>query len=143
MKNLILNLGKLAFVLGVTVLSSSALAAKTEARGIEMHTEKVGEATHWMPAEVTVTEGEQVIFKVKHDMGGKYNVHGFAIPKLNISKEVHEHKELDIPATINLKPGMYDIECQLHKPAHIAAKLIVIPKTDIKGQTPPAAAPTK
>jgi len=139
-----LKLAKLALALGIlSFLSFPALAVKIEGKPIEMYTKKIGEVTHWLPEEVTVTQGERVTFIVKHEMGGKYNFHGFAIPDLHIAETVKEHETKTIPVTINLKPGTYEIRCQFHFPAHVSSKLIVLPAADgVKSDKKSATSPT-
>ena len=59
---------------------------------IKMHTQKIGDAVHWMPKTIEVTQGETVTFLVTHDLEGGFDFHGFFIPALKIARQVNRHK---------------------------------------------------
>ncbi len=110
----------------VSTLAFSGLAFATAVREIEIHTEKVGEAVHWMPEKVEVAPGESVKFVVKHDLEGGFDFHGFTLKNTKIAKQVNRHKPETITWTVptNLKAGEYPITCQFH-PKHVPATLVV------------------
>src|SRR5438105_3335259 len=111
-------------LLALTALCS--LPSFGDGRTINMKTEIVDGATHWMPEKVEVRPGEKVKFVVTHKLKEGFNLHGFSIPTLKIAKQVDRDKELTIPVEIpaDLKPGEYEIGCQFH-PKHVGAKLVV------------------
>lgn len=98
-----------------------------EARVIELKTEKIADAVHWMPTEVEVNQGEKVKFVAKHELEGGFDFHGLLIGPLKVSEQVHRHKTTQtkvITVPTSMKPGKYPIGCQFH-PKHVPATLIV------------------
>lgn len=129
---------KTLLVLGLSLISFNLAVAATstsDAKPIEMKVEKLADGTHWMPKEVTVTEGEKVDFVATNKLEGQ-KFHGFVIKGLVDDGSVNFGETKHFPVTITLKPGTYDIGCQFH-PTHKTAKLIVKPApakaTDKKG----------
>lgn len=108
------------------VFATQTFAVEKPCKEIQIKTEKVGEAVHWMPEKIEVTQGEKVRFVAKHDLEGGFDFHGFFIPVLKISQQVNRGKPLTLEVTIpaDLKPGEYPIGCQFH-PKHVAATLVV------------------
>ena len=115
------------FLFSVWALSFFSFSAFGAPRVIELKTEMVNGAVHWMPEKVEVKQGEKVTFLVKHEVTGGFNLHGFSIPALKIAKQVDRSKPLEVTAEITVAPGDYDIGCQFH-PKHVGAKLHVLPK---------------
>lgn len=115
-------------------ITTQLFAVDTGCREINLHTEKVGEALHWMPNRVEVTQGEKVRFIVKHDLEGGFDFHGFYIPALKISQQVNRHKPLSLEVTIpsDIKVGEHRIGCQFH-PKHVGATLVVKAATKAQG----------
>jgi hypothetical protein len=109
----------------ITLIAISTMAFAA-AKEITLETKKVGDAVHWSPEKVEVTQGDTVKFTVKHDLEGGFDFHGFYIPALKVSEQVTRHKplvkEVKIPA--DMKPADYPIGCQFH-PKHVPAKLVV------------------
>jgi plastocyanin len=99
--------------------------ADGKAREINVKTEKVGEAVHWMPEKIEVKPGEKIHFKIEHKLDGGFNFHGFSINALKIVQTVNRNTPTEVDVTIpaDMKPGEYDITCQYH-PKHVSAKLI-------------------
>lgn len=124
MKNTLL-LSILALVF--TTFGFAAADKDKPCREISIHTEKVGDAVHWMPAKIEVKQGEKVRFIAKHELEGGFDFHGFEIPALNIKQQVDRKKPLSLEVTVpeTLKVGEYPINCQFHK-AHVGAKLVVL-----------------
>ncbi len=111
----------------LTILALSSTLVFSSSREIQLHTEKVGDVMHWMPAKIEVTPGETVRIVAKHDLEGGFDFHGLNIPVLKVQAKVDRHKpftqEVTIPKT--LKPGDYEITCHFH-PAHAGAILNVV-----------------
>jgi plastocyanin len=118
------------------LFSSLAMGAATP-RVIEMKVVKVGSETRWEPEQIEVKQGEKVKFVLTYTLSkedGPFDFHGFKIEPLNIEKSVNRNETLEVPATISLKPGTYDISCQFH-PKHVGSKLIVVAKGDKQSKT--------
>jgi len=95
-------------------------------REIEIKTEKINDAVHWVPSTVEVSPGEEVKFVIKHDLEGGFDFHGFFVPQLKIQKQINRHKAEEVTVAIpkDMKPGEYPIGCHFH-PKHVAATLVV------------------
>ena len=119
-------------VLGILICCSSpVLAAKAQPRVVSLHVEKLADGTHWMPKEIEVKQGEEIIFELTDKLEGM-PLHGFTIEKLGIKEMVELNKTKKLPAKkIDLAPGNYDITCQFH-PAHVKATLVVKPDPNAK-----------
>lgn len=115
-------------LISLLFLVTSVLFASphTNCREIQIKTEKIGDAVHWMPEKIEVTRGEKICIIAKHDLEGGYDFHGLFIPVLKVTQQVSRHKPLKVEAQIpsDLKVGEYPVGCQFH-PKHIAATLIV------------------
>lgn len=112
----------LAFVTSITLFAKPG-----DARIIELKTEKIGEAVHWMPDRVEVTPGEKVKFVAKHELVGGFDFHGLTIAVLKVAEQVNRNtatETKDLIISKSLKPGEYPIGCQFH-PKHVSATLVV------------------
>lgn len=118
------SFASLYVTLAMFSLVSSLAVGAAKPRVIEMNVQKVGDATHWEPEEIHVKQGEKVKFVLNYKLEGGFDFHGFSIPALKIEKSVDRNKTLEVPLTVTLKPGTYDIVCQFH-PKHVGSKLIV------------------
>jgi plastocyanin len=112
-------LRRLLVLLVASVWASAPALAVSSARTIEIKTQKIGDAVHWMPEAVDAKAGETIRFVVKHELEGGFDFHGFSIPELKISKRVDRKKTLEFEVKIpaEMKEGSYKIGCQFH-PAH-------------------------
>lgn len=112
-------------LLGMVVLMASQIVLGAP-RLIEIKTEKINDAVHWVPEKIEVNPGEEIKFVVKHDLEGGFDFHGFFVPQLKIQKQINRHKAEEILVSIpkDMKPGDYPIGCHFH-PKHVAATLVV------------------
>jgi plastocyanin len=110
----------------IVVTLTSSLMVLGAPREIEIKTEKINEAVHWVPEKVEVAPGEEIKFIIKHDLEGGFDFHGFFVPQLKIQKQVNRHKaeEMTVMIPKDMKPGEYPIGCHFH-PKHVAATLVV------------------
>jgi hypothetical protein len=98
---------------------------KSKLEKIEIHTESINGAVHWMPAEIKVSAGKEYLLVAKHELTGGFDFHGLMLKDFGVQAQVNRNKEystvISIPAE---KKGSFVIGCQFH-PKHQAAKLIV------------------
>lgn len=108
-----------------TAVSSIAAIETTKLDRIEIHTEKVNGAVHWMPAKITVKAGKDYLLVAKHQLEGGFDFHGLLMKDFDIQAQVNRNKDfttvISIPAD---KKGKFVIGCHFH-PAHKSAELIV------------------
>ena len=112
------------------LFTTASFATDPGCREIQIKTEKIGEAVHWMPEKIEVHPGEKVTFVAKHDLEGGFDYHGLLIPALKVSSQVDRHKvtRVDVSVPKDFKVGEYPIGCQFH-PKHVGALLIVKPSS--------------
>lgn len=113
-------------VVGLLTFNLSSFADETAPREIEIKTEKIGEAVHWVPEKIEVKPGEKVILKVNHVSPGGFDFHGFQVKALKVEKKIDRDKPVTIPVTMPKKEGEYKISCQFH-PKHVPAMFVVKP----------------
>ncbi len=108
--------------------SSATTTISTETANlerIEIHTEKVNGAVHWMPATIRVKAGKDYLLVAKHELEGGFDFHGLFMKDFDVQVQVNRKKAysrvLSIPKE---KTGSFVIGCHFH-PAHNPALLIV------------------
>jgi len=114
-------------ILSLFFISGMVLAVgKEKARIIEIKTEVINGAVHWVPESISVKPGEQVQFEVKHEIEGGFDFHGFSIKELGIQEQINRKitRKINVTVPATLKEGTYAVSCHFH-PAHKPAKLDV------------------
>jgi plastocyanin len=133
----------LALVTALLFVSTTNLVAADDATVLKMKVKKINGAAHWTPSPIHVKQGQKVKFEVTYDLEGGFPNHNFSIEPLHINAEIDRGKTVEIPATIDLKPGTYEIRCAFHHPSHVDAQLIVEPGQASKGDKPAVPAEKK
>lgn len=77
----------------------------------------------WLPSTLIVKKGDTVKLHAISKIGGKNNIHGYAIDAFKVQALVGE-KQTDIEFVAD-KAGVFPIRCHLH-PAHIGGQLMVL-----------------
>ena len=105
--------------------NAASASSQAALERIEIHTESINGATHWMPKTVTVKAGHKYLLVAKHQLEGGFDFHGLTIKDFGVAAQVNRNQEftqeIDIPAD---KKGKYTIGCQFH-PKHQSAELVV------------------
>ena len=86
-----------------------------------------GKTKFWLPATLTVNQGDKVSLTLKNDIEGEPNQHGFSIPAYNITELITRGAK---PKTVDFtadKAGVFIYNCQIHPP-HVGGELVVLPK---------------
>lgn len=124
------KLSLLTASLAITLCSFSAQAETHtfDVVGLELSGTKM-----WLPSSFTVKKGDTVKIRVVSKMGGKNNIHGYAIEAYKIHALVDDKGLVDekgkhtdqIIEFVADKAGVFRIHCHLH-PAHIGGQLTVL-----------------
>lgn len=118
-----------ALCAGLMIYAAPGLAAGTAAsaeKSFTLAAEQIGSTKFWIPATITVVQGDKLKLTLKNDIEGNPNQHGFSIPAYNITELVTR----GTPKTVEFvaaKPGVYEYICQVHPP-HVGGQLVVLPK---------------
>jgi nitrosocyanin len=115
-----------------TSASSSPAAAETPGataageKDFTVVAEKIGNTKFWLPSTIVVHEGDHVKLKLKDEVPGDPDQHGFQLQAFNITELVVRGKEKTVEFTAD-KTGVFPYICQIHPP-HIGGQLVVLPK---------------
>ena len=114
-------------VSAVFMLNAKPPAKASEVETIELRTESIDGATHWMPKELTIKAGKKYKLVAKNDLKSGPAFHGLTIKDFGVQTQVN----MGQPFTVELAPtaaqvGSHDISCQFH-PKHQQAVLKVVP----------------
>ena len=96
---------------------TQAATVEIQETAFEMNGTKI-----WYPPVILAKKGDTVKIHAVSKIGGKNNVHGFAIDQFKVQSLVDE-KGTDIEFIAD-KAGIFPIRCHLH-PAHIGGQLLV------------------
>lgn len=111
---------KSALVIGLFSVLSSAYAAGTQE--LQIAAVEINGTKFWFPSTIIAKKGDTVKIHAVSKIGGKNNIHGFAIDAFKIQALVGE-KTTEIEFVAD-KAGIFPIRCHLH-PAHIGGQLLV------------------
>ena len=111
-------LTRLAFVMSFISAAAFAETHTIQEVAIEMNGVKF-----WIPSTIVVKKGDTVKIHAVSKIGGKNNIHGFAIDPFKVEALVND-KGMDIEFVAD-KAWIFPIRCQLH-PGHIGGQLVVL-----------------
>jgi heme/copper-type cytochrome/quinol oxidase subunit 2 len=112
----------LILFLGLSFFALEHANASGSVQELQIAAVEINGTKFWFPSTIIAKKGDTVKLHAISKIGGKNNIHGFAIDAFKVQALVGD-KLTDIEFVAD-KAGIFPIRCHLH-PAHIGGQLLV------------------